>query len=131
MYLNEFNLMQGQQLPYPNRPATGIPFTLGGQFPYPGFIPGDPFAPMGQAFQLSAAPNFTDTSPIIPASMMTPVTACGEGVAPALYPNQLGSTTTAYLAADAVTVPGGVETSRGDVRNVLEPILLADLLLGL
>ena len=123
--------MQGDQLPYPNRPTSTVPFTLAGQFPYPGFIPGDPFAPTSSAFLLSAAPSFTDTSPIIPASIMTPVTAYGEGVAPALYPNQLGSTTTAYLASDAVTVPGGMETSRGDVRDVLEPILLADLLLGL
>jgi hypothetical protein len=61
--------------------------------------------------------------------MLTPVQAEGECVAQPIY--SLGSTQTAYLASQGVTVPGGVMEGTGDLRNVLEPILLADLLLGI
>lgn len=132
MYIEEFNLMEGVQLPYPNRPTSSTPFGLAG-FPYPGYIESDPFAPRGAAFTLSAVPAFTVTSPIIPASMMTPTTACGEGIAEPYY--SLGSTpTTAYLTAQPTQPAPIVPTppnGGGDLRNVLEPILLADLLLGL
>lgn len=137
MYLNDtYNLMEGTQLPYPNRPTGPAPMTIGqavnaGQLPYPNFEPGDILAPMNPAFQLSQAPTFTITSPLVPASMLTPTYTYGENVASAMFPNQLGSTTTAYLAAPDVTVPGGMMEGTGDLRNVLEPILLADLLLGL
>lgn len=136
MYLEEFNLTQGTQLPYPNRPTEAAPTVLGaydplnaGQLPYPGYITGDPFAPSNPIFNLSAVPQFTVTSPLIPASMLTPVKAEGECVAAPFY--GLGSTQTAYLASQGVTVPGGVMEGTGDLRNVLEPILLADLLLGI
>lgn len=137
MYLDDcYNLTEGTQLPYPNRPTGPAPMMIGGlpnagQLPYPNYEQGNILAPMNPAFQLSAVPAFTVTSPLIPASMLTPTYAYGENVAPAMFPNQLGSTTTAYLAAPDVTVPGGVMQSTGDLRNVLEPILLADLLLGL
>jgi hypothetical protein len=139
MYLdNNYNLTEGTQLPYPNRPTGPAPMVVNGfnlavgeQLPYPNYEQGNILAPMNPAFQLSAVPTFTVTSPLIPASMLTPTYAYGENVAPAMFPNQLGSTTTAYLAAPDVTVPGGMMQSTGDLRNVLEPILLADLLLGL
>lgn len=136
MYTNDdFNLMEGSQLPYPNRPTGQPPMMLGtalnaGQFPYPGFIPADPFAPTSPAFQLSQAPQFTVTSPIVPASMLTPTIAEGECVAQPFY--GLGSVSTAYLASEppAPIVPGASQPT-GDLREVLEPILLADILLGL
>jgi len=138
MYLNDdYNLTEGSQLPYPNRPTGQAPTALGGydlaqgdELPYPNYVPGDVFAPMNPLFQLSAAPQFTVTSPLVPASMLTPVFAEGEGFAPAMSP-YLGAASTAYLATQNVTVPGGVMEGTGDLRNVLEPILLADLLLGL
>ena len=137
MYLNDtYNLTEGSQLPYPNRPTGQAPTALGGynlatgdELPYPNYAPGDVFAPMNPLFQLSAAPQFTVTSPLIPASMLTPVKAEGECIAAPFY--GLGSTPAAYLATQNVTVPGGMMEGTGDLRNVLEPILLADLLLGL
>lgn len=137
MYLdNTYNLMAGTQLPYPNRPTGPAgQMILGGavnagQLPYPNYDAGDIMAPMNPLFTLSAAPNFTVTSPIIPASMLTAVYTPGESYAQAMY--NLGSTPgAAYLATSNVTVPGGMMQGTGDVRNVLEPILLADLLLGL
>ena len=143
MYINDdcYNLTEGTQLPYPNRPTGLAPTALGGfnlaegeQLPYPNYQSGDIFAPMNPIFTLSgAAPVFTVTSPIIPASMLTPAFAYGENVAPAMFPHQLGSTPVAqtYLATPNVTVPGGMMEGAGDLRDVLEPILLADLLLGL
>lgn len=137
MYLNDtYNLMEGTQLPYPNRPTGPAPMTIGqavnaGQLPYPNYEQGNILAPMNPAFQLSQAPTFTVTSPLVPASMLTPVYAQGEGFAPAMYPYGLGSAPAAYLATQNVTVPGGMMEGTGDLRNVLEPILLADLLLGL
>ncbi len=141
MYLNDetcYNLMEGTQLPYPNRPTGEAPTALGGynladgeQLPYPAYVPGDVFAPMNPMFQLSAVPSFTVTSPLIPASMLTATYAPGESYAPPFYPYGLGSAPTAYLATSNVTVPGGMMEGTGDLRNVLEPILLADLLLGL
>ena len=136
MYLNDtYDLMEGTQLPYPNRPTGPAPMTIGqavnaGQLPYPNYEQGNILAPMNPAFQLSSAPTFTVTSPLVPASMLTPVYAQGEGFAPAMYP-YLGSAPAAYLATSNVTVPGGVIEGTGDLRIVLEPILLADLLLGL
>jgi len=140
MYLEDcYNLTEGTQLPYPNRPTGPAPMVINGfnlavgeQLPYPNFEQGNILAPMNPIFTLSgAAPNFTVTSPIIPASMLTPAYSYGEGVAPAIYPNQLGSTAAAYLSAPEPVVPGGMMEGTGDLRNVLEPILLADLLLGL
>jgi len=160
MYLNDdscYNLTEGSQLPYPNRPTGLAPSALGGynlavgeQLPYPNYDPGDIFAPMNPIFTLSGAePQFTVTSPIIPASMLTATYTPGETYAPPMYSYSLGSApayqppmfpTTlglspsapaAYFATSNVTVPGGMMEGRGDVRDVLEPILLADLLLGL
>ena len=140
---DEFNLMCGEQLPYPNYSGMAVPLVpsfLGmapvnaGQLPYPNFDPADPLAPMNPAFQLSGvSPVFSVHSPIIPSSMLTPVYAYGENVAQAMYPNQLGSTQAAYLTTQSTVVPGGeaLTQPRGDVRDVLEPILLADILLGL
>lgn len=144
--IDQFNLMMGSQLPYPNtlnRPAPIVPSFLGmapnaGQLPYPNYDPADPLAPMNPAFQLSGvSPVFSVHSPIVPSSMLTPVYAYGEGVAQVMYPNQLGSTQAAYLTAQPTVVPGGAgveplqQMTPGSVRDVLEPILLADLLLGL
>lgn len=129
--------MEGTQLPYPNRPTGQAPAMLGaydpvnaGQLPYPSYMSADPFAPTGSAFTLSAAPMFTVTSPIVPSSMLTPTIAEGECVAQPFY--GLGSVSTAYLATETPPpiVPGASQPT-GDLRNVLEPILLADLLLGL
>lgn len=143
---DEFNLMCGEQLPYPNYSGMAVPLVpsfLGmapvntGQLPYPNFDPGSMLAPMNPAFQLSGVtPVFSVHSPIIPSSMLTPVYSYGENVAQAMYPNQLGSTQAAYLTTQSTVVPGGEALTqsmqpRGDVRDVLEPILLADILLGL
>jgi hypothetical protein len=128
MYFEEFNLLEGQQLPYPNRPSSTTPFGLAGALPYPAYDPGNPFAPTGSAFTLSAAPDFTVTSPMIPASMMTAVTTYGENIA-APYYGLAASPGAAYLATQPTPIVPGAQ-GRGDVREVLEPILLADLLLG-
>jgi hypothetical protein len=149
MTMNEFNLMQGSQLPYPNYSGNPMPITpsfLGmapvnaGQLPYPNYQPTDPLAPMNPAFQLSGYehPYFSVQSPIIPSSMLTPTYSYGENVAQVMYPNQLGSTQAVFLTAQPTVIPGGEaltqplqQQGRGDLRQVLEPILLADILLGL
>jgi hypothetical protein len=110
------------------------------ELPYPAYVSNLPYAmPMADMSSpvmasmnpmLGQAPGlFTVSSPIIPSDMLTPTVGlqCPENIAPPLTRQfQMGDASTAYLATGATMPPA----ERGDVRNVLEPLLLADLLFG-
>ena len=110
------------------------------ELPYPSYVTNEPYmAPMADMRSpvmasmnpmLGIAPGtFTVRSPIIPSDMLTPTEGlqCPENIAPPLTRQfTVGDASTAYLATGATMQP----EQRGDVRNVLEPLLLADLLFG-
>lgn len=144
MYIDNQPFLGADQLPYPSRPTGPAPAMLVGgvptaygempyvganELPYPNYSVGDIFAPINPAFQLSAAPRFTVTSPLVPASMLTATEAEGECIAQPFYP--LGDASTAYLTTPALApVPSTSTGGTGNLRDVLEPLLLADILLG-
>lgn len=110
------------------------------ELPYPSFVSNLPYkVPMADMRSpimasmnpmLGQAPGvFTVRSPIIPSDMLTPTEGLQfpENIAPPLTRQfTVGDASTAYLATGATMPP----VERGDVRNVLEPLLLADLLFG-
>lgn len=111
------------------------------ELPYPAYVSNLPYrmpmADMSSPLMASMNPMlgqvppgvFTVRSPIIPSDMLTPTEGlqCPQNIAPPLTRQfTMGDASTAYLATGATMPP----EQRGDVRNVLEPLLLADLLFG-
>ena len=110
------------------------------ELPYPSYVSNMPYqvtmADMRSPIMASMNPMlgqppgvFTVRSPIIPSDMLTPTEGlqCPENIAPPLTRQfTMGDASTAYLATGATVPPA----ERGDIRNVLEPLLVADLLFG-